>query len=78
MNQKNQAHVVQRLAKVFRDIEAAGAVQLDDLNGAIAHDVGVVCASLPKRHRGRFEQDLRAMVGAYLPLTRGIKILEPA
>lgn len=89
--QKNQAHFAQRLAKVFRDIEAAAAptavqenfkgvsVTLpDDLNGAIVHDAAVVYAKLPKQHQERFARELRALVGGYLPLTRGLKILEPA
>lgn len=43
---------------------------VDDVNGALVHDVGAVYANLPKQHQALFERQLRQLVTKYLPLAR--------
>lgn len=57
----------------FADV---GLDAADDLNGALIHDLGVVYARLPKEHQSMYERQLRHLMDRYLPLTRGIQIIE--
>lgn len=43
---------------------------VNDVNGALIHDVGAVYANLPKPHQTLFERQLRQLVTKYLPLAR--------
>ena len=47
-----------------------------DVNGALIHDVGVVYGKLPRQDQERFGRELAELVSKYLPLTRGIVIVE--
>lgn len=43
---------------------------VEDVNGALIHDVGAIYANLPAAHRTLFEKQLQQLVARYLPLAR--------
>lgn len=65
------------LDKAVKDDFAGVSMEaVDDLNGALVHDIGVVYARLPDEHRTLFERQLQQLMTRYLPLVKGVEVVE--